>query len=517
MLNFRRRGISAALLLTALSYALPAVAQTTAAPEPPMKPKIAVQGSGAFQCDTAPALLIGKAFGVQGAKLVLNLQEQLQSRFGTPIAGAAPEKSLPKTPYMLIGLLQDRPELRKLAAAHKNELPKTGLGDEGFVLEVTPEHVLVAAAKPAGAFYGAEAVLRMDTAGGKGLAISAITAADWPTLAWRGMHLLVGGRGNLPALERILTDYMPRYRLNQLMLEINYNFRFKSHPEMASGDGFTVEDCRHLKDLADRNAVKLVPMINCLGHQSWAENTMMLLKVHPEFDETPDYPADNKGIYCRSWCPSHPDIYKFVCDLADELIDAFDATAFHVGMDEVFILGKCPRCKGIETSKLVAKAVNSLHDHLVGKRKVTMMMWGDRLLDGKATGYGEWEASENGTWPAIDMIPKDVVLCDWHYENSYAGKPATYPSVRLFQDKGLRVWPSAWNSEENVRLIMQAALKDRTDRMVGYLATTWIGTQPVANGLAGDEKALANKETSGVVAAIRLGGRMAWQGDAAVP
>ena len=45
-----------------------------------------------------------------------------------------------------------------------------------------------------------------------------------------------------------------------------------------------------------------------------------------------------------------------------------------------------------------------------------MLMWGDRLLDGKKMRYGKWEAAANGTAPAIDRIPKDIILCDWHYE-----------------------------------------------------------------------------------------------------
>jgi hypothetical protein len=37
-----------------------------------------------------------------------------------------------------------------------------------------------------------------------------------------------------------------------------------------------------------------------------------------------------------------------IFDLLDELLDAFDVDAMHVGMDEVFLIGddKCPRCRG---------------------------------------------------------------------------------------------------------------------------------------------------------------------------
>ena len=85
-----------------------------------------------------------------------------------------------------------------------------------------------------------------------------------------------------------------------------------------------------------------------------------MLKKYPQFDETPSIPQDDKKIYCREWCPSHPDVNKIVFELIDELIDAFEADAFHVGMDEVFLIGDkdCPRCKGKDVGELFAKVVN---------------------------------------------------------------------------------------------------------------------------------------------------------------
>src|SRR5258707_12078441 len=68
-------------------------------------------------------------------------------------------------------------------------------------------------------------------------------------------------------------------------------------------------------------------------------------------------------------------------------------------------------------------------------------LWGDRLLDGKLTGLGEWEASRNDTHAAVDLIPKDVVICDWHYAR--ADQTAVY-----FAMKGLDV-VSCSRSEEH--------------------------------------------------------------------
>jgi len=87
--------------------------------------------------------------------------------------------------------------------------------------------------------------------------------------------------------------------------------------------------------------------------------------------------------------------------------------------DEVFLLGDddCPRCKGKDKAELFAQEVISLHDHLA-RSKRTMWRWGDRLLDGESTGFGEWEASTNKTHGALGRIPKDIVICDWHYERA---------------------------------------------------------------------------------------------------
>ncbi|MDB6021495.1 MAG: hypothetical protein JWQ04_1352, partial [Pedosphaera sp.] len=187
-------------------------------------------------------------------------------------------------------------------------------------------------------------------------------------------------------------------------------------------------------------------------------------------DETPGQFPDNKKIYCRSWCPQNPEVNKVVFALVDEMIDAFEADAFHVGMDEVFIMASeyCPRCRGGDPAKLFAKAVNDFHQHIVGDRKIEMLMWGDRLLDAKTLGYSEWEAATNRTPPAINLIPKDIIICDWHYE-----KQKNYASVPLLLEKGFRVWPSGWQPLTNSQTFSAFSRRQNDLRLIGYLCTTW--------------------------------------------
>jgi hypothetical protein len=303
---------------------------------------------------------------------------------------------------------------------------------------------------------------------------------------WRAIHLLSGGRGDLPLLKRAISEKLAPLGVNVVILEVNYDFDFRAHPELRSGErALKVDDARDLAETCRKHNVRLIPMLNCLGHQSWARTTAPLLAKHPEFDETPAVPTDNKGIYCRSWCPLHPDVNKFVFDSIDELIDAFGADAFHVGMDEVFLLADpaCPRCKGKDPSELFAKCVNDLHRHVVEERKLTMLMWADRLLDDKKFGYGKWEASRNGTAAAINRIPKDIILCDWHYETRANG----YPSVAYFQEQGFRVLPSTWHNKEAALAMLREARAGATPRMIGHLCTTWGGAQAICRVLLDEQ------------------------------
>jgi hypothetical protein len=101
-------------------------------------------------------------------------------------------------------------------------------------------------------------------------------------------------------------------------------------------------------------------------------------------------------------------------------------------------------------------------------RKVEMLMWGDRLLDAQALGYSKWEASTNGTFTAVDLIPHDIVICDWHYQ-----KQTEYKSVPFLLSKGFRVWPAGWHDVEAAQRLMDTSIAQKNPRMLGYLSTTW--------------------------------------------
>ena len=297
----------------------------------------------------------------------------------------------------------------------------------------------------------------------------AVTIAPRTAPVWFGFHVLMERKN---ATQELLEQIpaLAKLGVNLLIVEVDYNYEYVSHPELRGDDPIPKEAMKKVVSLCREYKIRVIPEFQSLGHQSWAEKTFPLLVKYPEFDETPGQYPGNRDIYCRSWCPLHPDLNSIIFDLYDELIDAFEADALHVGMDEVFLIASefCPRCKGKNPADLFAKAVNDLHEHIVKKRGLEMLMWGDRLIDGAATGYGEWEASMNKTYPAVDMIPRDIIICDWHYE-----KMKSYPSIPMFLEKGFRVLPTSFEKLKAVRALVDDSFTFSSERMLGHLCTIW--------------------------------------------
>jgi hypothetical protein len=299
----------------------------------------------------------------------------------------------------------------------------------------------------------------------------------------RGFCISAPQSKDLDGFIKFIDQELAPRSVNTLILRVDYNYQYESHPELRDSGALSKAEVKKLVGICKKNNIRIIPQVNLLGHQSWAGKTGNLLKVYPQFDETPLVRMPDKyvwpnadGLYCKSYCPLHPDVHSIVFGLVDEICDVFETDAFHAGMDEVFYIGEaqCPRCSGRDKAELFAGEVRTIRDHLaLNGRK--LWIWGDRLIDGKTTGLGEWEASFNNTYRAVDMIPKDVIICDWHYE-----RPDQTPVY--FAMKGLSVITCPWRNPGNAVLQAKDMIKFRNsatpemrDRYLGMVQTVWSG------------------------------------------
>lgn len=332
-------------------------------------------------------------------------------------------------------------------------------------------------------------------------------SSDDRTLPIRGFCIGAPSAERIYDFMKFVNDELATRKVNTLILRVDYNYQFESHPELSNKSALSKTDVKKLVDVCHKNNIQLIPQINLLGHQSWAEKLNNLLRIYPELDETPWVKMPEKyvwpnvdGLYCKSYCPLHPDVHKIVFDLVDEICDAFETNAFHAGMDEVFYIGddKCPRCSGKDKAELFAGEVNLIRNHLALKNR-KLWIWGDRLIDGKTTGMGMWEASMNNTHRAIDLIYKDVMICDWHYERP--DQTAVY-----FATKGFSVVTCPWRNPEIAVKQTQDMFRFRTsvtpemkDRFQGMVQTVWSGAEEFMDEFYDkqtDEKADVNTQTN---------------------
>ena len=309
----------------------------------------------------------------------------------------------------------------------------------------------------------------------------------------RGLCISAPTPANLDSFITFINNELPSRYVNTLILRIDYRYQFKSHPELVDTLALSYDDVKKIVEASKKNHIRLIPQINLLGHQSWANKPGKLLRAYPKFDETPwlqmpekyEWP-NSDSLYCKSYCPLHPEIHKILFEVIDELCDAFGSSAFHAGMDEVFILAdsKCERCTGKSKSELFAGEVTAIRNHLAEKKR-ELWIWGDRLLDGRTTGVGMWEGSFNDTYQAIDLIPKDVVICDWHYER--ADKTAVY-----FAQKGFRVITCPWRRPDVAVTQLNDMVQFRKEadpalrkKYLGVMQTVWSSTSAFLNGYYG--------------------------------
>jgi N-acetyl-beta-hexosaminidase len=267
---------------------------------------------------------------------------------------------------------------------------------------------------------------------------------------------------------KFINEELGPRKVNTMILMVQYNYQYESYPALRGNSALSKADVKKIVEACKKNNIKIIPQINLLGHQG-NTNPNRLLTVYPQFEEA------RVGDQYKSYCPLHPDLHKVIFALIDEITDVFETNAFHAGMDEVFYIGedKCPRCKGKDRSALFAGEVKTVRDHLKASGK-EMWIWGDRLIDGKATGLGYWESSHNDTYRAVDMIPKDVVICDWHYNR-------TAQTDQYFAKKGLKVVTCPWKNPQVTVAQLDDIIKARNQNPVmknnlqGMIHTVWSG------------------------------------------
>jgi len=131
--------------------------------------------------------------------------------------------------------------------------------------------------------------------------------------------------------------------------------------------------------------------------------------------------------------------YELLFDIMDEVIEVFQPRMMHIGHDEVWTLGVCPKCREHTGHDLLASDLNRIYEFLAA-RNVRPSMWCDKVMQPNAEPLKGGDDFTGKQWvcpatqPAVDMIPKNILMWD-----HYVGEPGVGDSEHYLNSRGFEV------------------------------------------------------------------------------
>lgn len=287
---------------------------------------------------------------------------------------------------------------------------------------------------------------------------------DAPELDTRGYRVFLPGRSHFADFKRIV-DLLAYYKYNSMILEIGGAMEYKRHPRInerwaefckevhaysgrareiqtklypwrknaihcdnAEGDVLTQEECRELAAYCRSRGLEVIPECPTYSHCDY------LVMAYPELRER------EGDAYPDTYCSRHPDVYKYVFDILDEVIEVFAPKRINIGHDEMYSIGACERCRSIKPHVLYAEDVHKINDYLKS-RGVATIMWGEKVLNARApvthrryggAGSGKGINRVPMLYPCRDLLPKDVTYLHWYWNFN-----AQYDKV--YHERGFKV------------------------------------------------------------------------------
>ena len=233
-----------------------------------------------------------------------------------------------------------------------------------------------------------------------------------------------------------LVAQLPRYAdwgYEELHVHLEDAVEYPRLPGIARKDAYSYKEFGRLVDAATKAGIKVVPIVNLLGH------TQYLIKVPELRDLNELRAADGSPLERGQICPLHPKTLEVAGKLLRDMAPFCTAGKVHVGLDESFHLGKHPLSK-IEIAQIGLAAhfaghVNRLRD-LTRSLDLRMGMWADMLCF---------------IPDAIPLLPHDLIAYDWYYF-PFSRLPRVemlnfvpYDLARPLQAHGIEYWGCAMN------------------------------------------------------------------------
>ena len=332
--------------------------------------------------------------------------------------------------------------------------------EEEYDLNITPSQIKITASSEAGAFYAIQSlrqVALLDTLKGVTCArIPALFIHDKPRFAYRGFMLDCSRHFSSVAMIKRQLDMMALLKLNRFHWHFTddqgWRIEIKKYPKLAEvgsirekvalnlvgyyeglepydnheygrGKYYTQEDAKEIVEYANKLHITVVPEIEMPGH------LVAAIASYPEISCKGEATKvwSRYGVSKTIGCCGGEELYKFIYDIIDELVEVFPGPYFHIGGDEVpkDAWKLCPKCQA-KIKELGLKCENDLQGYFnnqvlayLNKKGKTMVAWNEAIeasnLDGNTLiQYWIGDLRENGVLDWLDKGNNIVISSHDH-------------------------------------------------------------------------------------------------------
>lgn len=288
------------------------------------------------------------------------------------------------------------------------KIDKNILGEESYILEIREEGITVTSSSQCGLFRGWQSIKQLVNTATDGK-IPCMKIEDRPRFSHRGF--MIDSARYMQSLDELkaMIDAAALFKFNvfhwHLSDDQGFRMEIEGYPKLMEigsvressnfgnknvnepyGGYYTKEEMREIVKYCASRYIEVIPEFDMPGHVT------SVLASYPELSCTGEQIdlRTTAGVFPEILCAGKEEVYDFLCNVLDEMMEVFPSPYIHIGGDEApkTMWKKCPHCQEkmidegfVDEEQLQGYFTNRINEHL-RKNDRRAICWNESLKSG---------------------------------------------------------------------------------------------------------------------------------------